>query len=142
MIHYVTGNIFDSDCQVLVNPVNCKGVMGAGLAKEFALRFPDIVQPYKFDCKAGFFAPGKMRWYYSNGKTILCFPTKDDWFNPSEYTYISDGLISLAACLSSLKGNIAMPKLGCGLGGLDWDVVKAMIESYLGECDRDIFIYE
>ena len=35
MIRFTQGNIFDSGCQALVNPVNCVGVMGKGLALQF-----------------------------------------------------------------------------------------------------------
>lgn len=60
MIRYVQGNIFESSAQTIVNPVNCKGVMGAGLAKQFKERYPKMYQAYHIFCMTGLFKPGKL----------------------------------------------------------------------------------
>ena len=53
MIKYVKGNILESDAEALVNPVNCVGVMGAGLAKQFKAKYPEMFDKYKELCKQG-----------------------------------------------------------------------------------------
>ena len=45
-----TDSIFESGAEALVCPVNCVGVMGAGLAKEFKERFPEITHSYNYSC--------------------------------------------------------------------------------------------
>lgn len=139
MITLRTGSIFDSGCRILVNPVNCKGVMGAGLAKEFATCFPWIMQPYKAACAAGELRLGYIQWvedsHYWN--VIVNFTTKNHWKEKTELVWVERGLYNLAGYLtcylkSYLDLDIAVPALGCGLGGLDWHEVRPLIETVLG----------
>ena len=150
MITFLTGNIFDSTTEALVNPVNCKGVMGAGLAAQFKRRFPANFTAYKQVCDQNGLVPGKIFVFTNpqtpptNHKYIINFPTKDHWKHPSSYHYISDGLITLAEAIHQNKlSSIAIPALGAGCGGLDWVVVKAMLNEYLsGLSNTRIEIYE
>ena len=82
-------NIFDSQCQTIVNTVNCVGVMGKGLALEMKKRYPNMFDKYKDYCDKGLIDIGKL-WLYkhSDDKWILNFPTKKHWKNGSEYEYI------------------------------------------------------
>ena len=50
MIHFVQGDLFASGCEALVNPVNCVGVMGKGLALQFRRRFPANFAAYRDSC--------------------------------------------------------------------------------------------
>ena len=50
MITICKGNIFDSECDALVNPVNCVGVTGAGLAKQFKEKYPMAYYSYRSAC--------------------------------------------------------------------------------------------
>ena len=123
-----TGSMFDSGADVLVNPVNCKGVSGAGLAKEFAARYPTATHHYKV--ASADFVPGRcyriIDMTYNKGlQTIYYFTTKDDWRNPSQLIWIWSGLLDMARLISAggQVQSIAVPALGCGRGGLDWDEV-------------------
>jgi O-acetyl-ADP-ribose deacetylase (regulator of RNase III) len=51
MIHFLKGDIFDAGTDAIVNPVNCVGVMGAGLAGKFKVRYPYNFIRYKEACK-------------------------------------------------------------------------------------------
>ena len=75
MIKIVTGNLFESDADCLVNTVNCEGVMGKGIAYQFKLRFPENYKAYVSNCKEGKLRPGKMFVFSENDKTIINFPT-------------------------------------------------------------------
>jgi len=140
---YNKDNILNSTAEALVNPVNCIGVMGAGLAKQFKDKFPKNFIAYKQACKDGNVSIGKC-FIYKEDKYIINFPTKDDWKNPSTYEYIKEGLESLAQLITT-NGitSIAIPKIGCGLGGLSWDEVHSQIISTLGiiPC-LTVYIYE
>jgi O-acetyl-ADP-ribose deacetylase (regulator of RNase III) len=129
------GDIFNSGCQALVNPVNCQGVMGKGLAKEFKKRFPENFRSYKEACVNGWMRIGRCYVREENGTVIFNFPTKDNWRKPSEYEYIDKGMKYVAETLQMLPyiTSIAIPPLGCGLGGLEWDIVGGMIEDILIE---------
>ncbi len=142
MIKYVSGDIFNSDCQTLVNPVNTVGVMGAGLARKFAQRYPEMGNTHMRLGAAGMLKIGRLWGYKYSDKRVLCFPTKRHWRDPSKLEYIEAGLHDLVKTYKT-RGitSIAFPKLGCGLGGLDWNNVGALMERYLGPIELDVHIY-
>ncbi|GAA4399028.1 macro domain-containing protein [Nibrella viscosa] len=147
MIRYVTGNLLDADAQALVNTVNTVGVMGKGIALQFKEHFPANFRIYKKACDNKELAPGKLlvtREQTTTGeKVIINFPTKTDWKRKSTYAYIEAGLQELARLIREEQlTSIALPPLGCGNGGLDWDKVRPMMEQYLGDLNADIQIYE
>jgi|LakMenEpi03Aug12_release.lakeMendotaPanAssembly.Ray.scaffolds.fasta_scaffold116565_3 O-acetyl-ADP-ribose deacetylase (regulator of RNase III) len=135
MIKLSDGDIFYSKCDAIVNPVNTVGVMGAGLALQFKKRFPEMFEAYVIQCNSGNLDIGKnFLWKIKNDRYIICFPTKKHFRDPSYLSYISAGLEALENDLlnnpsySNIK-SIAMPALGCGLGGLPFeDVVREILE--------------
>ena len=134
MIEYKKGNIFHSDCEALVNPVNCFGVMGKGLAADFKNHFPDNHGEYLRACDKKKIRAGVLLPFEEQGRWIINFPTKRHWKNPSLIEDIRAGLESLKTLLIDKRiTSIAMPALGCGLGGLRWKDVKRLIEdSFFG----------
>ena len=116
----------------LVNPVNCVGVMGKGLALQFKKAYPKNYELYKEACDSGFIVPGKLI-VFETGQFfpphyIINFPTKVDWRNSSKLEYIHAGLWALEELVTELElKSIAIPPLGCGLGGLNWSDVKPLI---------------
>jgi O-acetyl-ADP-ribose deacetylase (regulator of RNase III) len=138
MVEAGTGNLLDARVEALVNPVNTVGVMGKGLALEFKRRFPANFQAYKVACKAGRVVVGKMflvEVQGSNGvRLIVNFPTKQHWRDPSRIEYVRDGLVALADDLRARRvRSVAIPALGCGLGGLDWAKVKPLVEQSMAK---------
>src|ERR671924_200654 len=91
-LSYRTGDIFDSKAQVLVNPVNCKGRMGKGLALAFKQRYPDMFAAYQQDCRDGKLRIGRPTLYKTSTPWILNFPTKDHWRDDSRMEYLEEGL--------------------------------------------------
>jgi O-acetyl-ADP-ribose deacetylase (regulator of RNase III) len=144
VITYVSGNLFDSPAQVLCNTVNCVGVMGKGIALEFKKRYPKMFDDYQSRCKAANVKPG-VPYLWENSETqVLNFPTKRHWREGSRMEDIEAGLQYLAAHYTDLGiCSIAMPPLGCGNGGLDWMLVKPLMEQYLANIpDLEVFVYE
>ena len=144
MIHFVNGNIFESKATALVNAVNTVGVMGKGIALEFKNRYPENCKIYKTTCDNGELKTGTvLAVKESDGKMIINFPTKAHWKDASKYEYIKDGLKAMKHKMEEqdLK-SIAMPALGCGLGGLKWKIVKGLIENELSSTNADIYVYE
>ena len=146
-IIYQTGDMFDNyDQGVLFIPVNCKGSMGAGLALDAAERYPEVELAYKKACKDGSLAIGKPLLTSSkDGRILLLFPTKNDWRNKSEIDYIESGIVYFKNQIvnSGSINNIPLhiPKLGCGLGGLDWADVNPMIEKYFKDYQSKVYVY-
>lgn len=145
-VRFLKGNIFESQAQWLINPVNCKGVMGAGLAKEFKKRFGVNYEAYFNYCKYGNLKPGELYITHSDcGTTIVNFPTKDDWRDASKIEYICDGLDALKfELVTHGVRSVAIPALGCGLGNLDWRAVKHEIQMRLGDLPDGcvVLVYE
>lgn len=141
------GNLLDECTDALVNTVNCVGVMGRGVALQFKNRFPENFKAYESACKRGEVIPGKM-FITPNGllppRWIVNFPTKRHWRNPSRFVDIELGLNDLVDQIRNLRiRSIALPPLGCGLGGLDWSVVRKTIERKMADLqDVLIRVYE
>ena len=140
MINYVQGNIFNSQCDVITVTVNCVGIMGAGLAKQCKERYPITYRHYKHLCDQGEIRPGKPR-LVNYERPILLFPTKNDWRNNSQIEWVEEGLKRISKNSQHFQ-SIAIPPLGCGLGGLDWDQVRGLIIKHLGPIKNNVFIYK
>lgn len=144
MLEYVRGNLFESGADCLVNTVNCEGFMGKGIAYQFKMRFPENDKSYIQACKSGQLTVGKVHYYVEEGITIINFPTKNKWREKSKIEYVETGLDAFVKILPSLKvKKIALPPLGCGNGGLDWKIVKKIIEDKISAFeDYQFLIYE
>lgn len=129
MFKTLIGDLFSSQAQVLVNTVNCVGVMGKGVAQEFKKRYPAMFEDYVRRCEAGRVRLGEPYLYCdASGACILNFPTKDHWRSPSRIKDIATGLDHLTAHLEDWGiRSLAMPPLGCGNGGLSWEEVGPLI---------------
>lgn len=148
MIHYKTGNLLESNAEALVNTVNTIGVMGKGIALQFKNLFPNNFKLYSNACKNNEVKVGQLfvteeEALLVGKKIIVNFPTKTNWRLPSEYQYIKDGLIDLVKVIKEKKiKSIAIPPLGSGNGGLDWNKVKPILEIHLADLACDVHIYE
>lgn len=134
MIKLLKGDLLRTDAQALVNTVNCVGIMGRGVALQFKKAFPDNFKFYERACKHGEVHLGTMLVYDTGRLTgpryIINFPTKRHWKNKSQLKDIEKGLRSLVKTVRELDiQTIAIPPLGCGLGGLYWPDVRCRIES-------------
>jgi len=147
MVSVITGNIFKSSAEAFVNPVNCVGTMGAGLAKQFKKRFPNNFESYYEACVKRRIYLGKVYIYSLEGKEslkyIVNFPTKNLFRTKSTLENIKLGLKDLEyRVIEYSMASIAIPALGCGLGGLRWDNVKPLLLEFAGRLpDVTIIIY-
>ena len=139
---YVKDNIFSSDKQTLVCPVNCVGFMDAGLALQFKKKFPSVFEEYKRQCGDNLLVIGGAWVYKKSTPWIYCFPTKNHWKNRSELFDIEMGLDTFSQ-VYDLFGieSAAFPKLGCGCGGLKWEEVYPVMEKYLAPLPIEIAVY-
>jgi O-acetyl-ADP-ribose deacetylase (regulator of RNase III) len=148
MIKYVSGDILRADVEAIVNTVNCVGVMGRGIALQFKKAWPENYNKYLQACNKKQVQPGKMFVFetqqLTNPKYIINFPTKRHWRGASRVEDIESGLKGLKDYISENRiSSIAVPPLGCGLGGLEWQTVKQLIEKYLSDLNAvEVIVYE
>jgi O-acetyl-ADP-ribose deacetylase (regulator of RNase III) len=148
-IKIIHGDIFKSECQTIVNCVNCLGASGAGIALMFKRAYPHYAADYRRHCNKGEIRIGQVLLYkppadiaLANPKWILNFPTKDDWRKPSHLGYVRKGLEHL---IQNYKvwgiTSIAVPALGCGKGNLAFSEVEPIMIQYLSLMDIPVELY-
>lgn len=143
MLKHVTGNIFDSERHTIVNAVNCVGIMGAGIALEYRLRYPEMFEKYQQFCERQLLDIGKLWIYKADAERwILNFPTKKDWKHPTKEEYLHKGLAKFVDEYKS-KGiqSVAFPLLGSDKGGLGKDQSVSILEEYLSDLEIPVDIY-
>lgn len=157
------GDIFESGADVLVCPVNTRGVMGAGLAKAFAEKWPHFEYVYKLVCTSAedeetVMIDGIMHLLSLNPadspRILFAAATKKDWRQPSNISYVTKAAKSVVSKLNfmqttqqSFKENpirdIAVPALGCGLGGLQWSEVQPILKAIFGGAKvKKVYLFE
>ena len=137
MMTTTSATVFNTPAQTVVNTVNCRGVMGAGLALEFKLRYPEMFEDYARRCRAGEVRVGEPYVYKGYASPwILNFPTKLHWKDPSRIEWVEQGLEHFTRMYRK-EGitSAAFPPLGCTHGGLDWAQVQPLMERHLGPLD-------
>lgn len=148
MIRFTQGDLLEADTEALVNTVNTVGTMGAGIALLFKQRFPANYRAYRNACQKGEVRVGQM--FVTAGveqgdpRWIINFPTKEHWSKPTKLEWVASGLVALRAVIQKKRiGSVAIPALGCGHGGLEWKVVRPMIQEALMELQGvNVIIYE
>jgi O-acetyl-ADP-ribose deacetylase (regulator of RNase III) len=147
MIKYIQGNLLEARAEALVNTVNTVGVMGKGIALMFKERFDRNYQLYADACKAKQVHTGKMfvteTGELDGPRWIVNFPTKQHWKAPSQMAWVIEGLKDLRHFLIEQQvKSVAIPPLGAGNGGLNWEEVRSHVEQALGDLDIDILVFK
>lgn len=132
-------DIWEIDCDYIIIPTNCQirkdgtAVMGAGLAKQASDKYSRLQYLYGKAIQYKKDKPKAITTSDINGKpkSLICFPTKIHWKDSSSIELIKQNAILVSEHVSK-DDKIALPKLGCGLGGLNWEIqVKPMLENIL-----------
>ena len=139
-IIYTDGDILMDSAEAIVIPVNTVGVPGAGLAKAWAGKDPEAAGVYKALCEKGLVKVGEINIVIHGDSRWILFPTKEHWKHPSQMEWIEQGLMDLQPQVTGLE-SLAVPALGCGLGGLEWNDVRRLLEKYLRPLSASITIY-
>ena len=148
MIHYEQGDIFESKAEAIVNPVNTVGVMGKGLALQFKRRYPRNFRAYAQICRERGITPAKPflfdRAPQSHPRYIINLATKRHWRDASQLADIESGLKALADLLEARNiTSVAIPAIGAGLGQLDWQKIRPLIDQHLADLqDTHITVFQ
>ena len=154
MIHYVKGNLLDSNCDYICHQVNCQGVMGSGIAKQIRERYPTVYAAYQEKharYKRAGLGPddilGDIGVVYipeRDGYVINMYTQRNYGYDGKRYTSYDAfaDVLNMLASVAPDGSTIGFPKnIGCGLGGGNWKVISALIEEILGD-EYDVYIYE
>jgi O-acetyl-ADP-ribose deacetylase (regulator of RNase III) len=129
--------VFDSTARTIVNPVNCVGIMGKGLALAVKNRYPEVFDKYVIACHSGNLGIGKLQLVKTADRWILNFPTKKHWRGPSKLEFIEAGLKKFVTTYRRRHiAAVAFPQLGCGHGGLKWEEVEPLMRRFLEALDN------
>jgi len=151
MLNFVLGDILKTDAEAIVNPVNCVGVMGRGLALEIKNKFPWSFPKYEQTCKRESLEPGNILPVRLDSfiestpppPIILHAATKKHWRGKSKLEYIQVCLENLLKITQELNlKRIALPRLGCGLGELNWPQVELLYVELLSDAETEYIVYE
>ncbi len=136
-VSIVSGDLFEADSMYFVNAVNCSGVMGGGIARQFALRNHEYFEDYRKKCNTGNMNLGKVDIYHN----IVSFPTmRFPGVNSCAidiHLGLEDLRLHLLEVLNKKPANtfvieVAMPALGCGVGGMDFRHIIHMVDMVFG----------
>lgn len=142
-VSVITGNIFTSKSQTIVNTINCVGVMGAGIALECRLRYPEMHEKYVALCHSNQIDIGRLWIYKASDRWILNFPTKRHWRYPSKVEFLHAGLRKFIDSYKE-KGikSIAFPLLGADRGGIPQSQSLSIMKEYLDRVEICVEIYK
>lgn len=141
IINRIKGNLLDSKDYVIAHGVNCKGVMGAGVALEISNKFPEVLNEYKITCKqydAKELLGSVETFKVDNGQYIMNIFTQDKTGTASRklnYGALAKGFgivdkILQKQCAESSNADmlsLSIPKIGSGLAGGDWEIIEEII---------------
>lgn len=150
MLRYAKGNVLECNATAIVNAVNCRGVMGAGLARVFAVAHEDMYKDYQKICKNGELQLGKLHTWKNvrpkpeRASWIVNFPTMDYPGEQAKRYNIANGLDALAEFVRDQKiASLGIPALGCGIGRFPWEEFKEMIENWANDLpELEVIVYE
>jgi len=127
------GDLLQSRRQTLTCTTNCEGAMGAGLALAFKQQHPASFEAYRALHRQGALQIDRLHVApLGNGQQVLYFPTKDRWRDPSQLEWLENNLATLARDYRLLGiESLAIPPLGAGLGGLEYQAVHRLVYRHL-----------
>lgn len=152
IIEEINGNILNTDKRVIAHGVNCQNVMGSGVAKALYSKYPLVKKGYHILCDSllkdvtnrellGIVGPVEV----NEIKVILnCF-TQEHYGRDGrlycDYDAIRECFERICYICEEMDiFEIAIPKIGCGLAGGDWGIVRDIINETTGDC-VDVYVY-
>lgn len=130
MIEY-EGDLFDAHTFAIGHGVNCRGLMGAGIAKAFRSRYPKMYWEYRLLCEEGLLKPGQIFPWAAGNPVVINIASQEYPGPDAKIHWLEHGIESaLQYCRERELESLAIPRIGCGIGGLKWlDVHDALLRA-------------
>lgn len=137
------GNLFEADVDAIAHGVNCRGVMGAGIAKEFSERYPEMYEYYRDMCRGGHLDPGDgFLWKPPEGPKVYNLASQYHPGPAAKLRWLTEAFCWMLEDAETEKvKSIGLPRIGCGIGGLDWIEVRMIIEPLALESSTEIVVF-
>lgn len=133
------GSLFDTETKTIGHGVNCAGVMGAGIAKPIKEMFPNNYANYKAACQGGFLVPGDTLVVVENDTTIFNMASQRRPGRDARYDWLFGAALDAAEKAVDMGlDTIAIPMIGCGIGGLKWvhvETILLTVETIVNDSD-------
>ncbi len=144
MLTFVKGDLFSSDADIIAHGVNCRGAFGSGIAGIVAKLYPRARRLYIHKYKAKGWKLGDVQFVAQNdGKCIANCATQLDF---GYMKVCNANYPAIRACMESVKdfakgkkATIALPKIGAGLAGGDWSIIKVILEEVFSDYDATVY---
>ena len=149
MIHELSGDILFSGAKAIAHGVAPNDDFHQGLALQLRERMPALYKDFRHVCQTQHPKSGTLwTWMSSDGRFIVNLFTQEGAYDhgskPGHATlnHINHSLHALRNFVIKEKvSSLALPRLGCGVGGLDWAEVKPLIEKQLGDLGIPVYLY-
>jgi O-acetyl-ADP-ribose deacetylase (regulator of RNase III) len=148
-VQFLAGDLFANDvgAQVFAHGCNCQGSMGAGIAKGFRQRYPEMYKEYRERCKAKprqFNLGDAWLWKEDGQPWVFNLGTQEGyWRARASYEAIETALEQMKKqAVEENIVSIALPRIGAGYGGLSWKKVRAIIERVFNDWSGTLYVYE
>ena len=133
-VEYRTGDLFEFDFPAYAHGVNCHGVMGSGIAPLFKQRWPRMYAAYKVACARGLLTLGSVFPWSDQGTPVIYDLATQD--KPGRNARLDAVRSTLEIMVEHAEENqvhtVGMPRIGAGVGGLNWADVRDIIEEVCG----------
>jgi len=149
MIYELSGDILLSGAKAVAHGIAPNDDFHQGLALQLRERMPALYKDFRHYCQTQHPKPGSLwTWMSSDGRYIVNLFTQDGAYDhgskPGHATlsHVNHVLHALRSFAQKEKlGSLALPRLACGVGGLNWDEVKQLIEKQLGDLNMPVYVY-
>jgi O-acetyl-ADP-ribose deacetylase (regulator of RNase III) len=148
-IKYVSGDLFVNrvGAETFAHGCNLQGSMGAGIAKGFKERYPEMYAEYRRRCMARprrFNLGDSFLWRADNRPLVFNLGTQERyWRCRASYEAIETALKNMRRQEDEMGiQTIAIPQIGTGYGSLSWKKVRAIIEKVFADWSGTLYVYE
>jgi len=125
----------------IAHGANCQGVMGSGIAKPIRDRYPTNFDVYRLLCRGGLFTPGDILPVLDNGHIVINMATQNFPGPDARYEWVAESAQGVYDfCKKVGVDRVKMPRIGCGIGGLDWHNVRAILTN-IGAQDVTVEVF-
>ncbi len=143
-VTFLAGDLFSHDeLQAFAHGCNCAGAMGKGIALEVRRRFPAMYDEYRRRCRAGTFGLGDVFVWRQDGRTVFNLGTQKTWKTPADLTAVEAAVKEMVRLAEECGiARIGMPRIGAGLGRLDWNAVKETLTRIGASTRVELIVFE